>query len=249
MLWYNCHMSKTSKNQLTEGKGAKRKVAVFDIDGTIFRSSLLIEMVEALIEEKIFPENTREIYRKAFEKWTNREGSYEDYIMAVVRAFMQNIKGLDAKVFSRIAEKVITDNNNKVYTYTRDLIKKLKKKNYFILAISHSPQVLVENFCKKYGFDKTYGRIYEVGADNKFTGVTLFEEFISDKSQVLLRAVEKEGLTLKGSVGVGDTESDIVLLKMVEEPICFNPNKNLYTFAKRQGWKVVVERKDVVYNI
>lgn len=249
MLWYNCHMSKTSKNQLTEGKGAKRKVAVFDIDGTIFRSSLLIEMVEALIEEKIFPENTREIYRKAFEKWTNREGSYEDYIMAVVRAFMQNIKGLDAKVFSRIAEKVITDNNNKVYTYTRDLIKKLKKKNYFILAISHSPQVLVENFCKKYGFDKTYGRIYEVGADNKFTGVTLFEEFISDKSQVLLRAVEKEGLTLKGSVGVGDTEGDIVLLKMVEEPICFNPNKNLYTFAKRQGWKVVVERKDVVYNI
>jgi len=27
----------------------KRRVAVFDIDGTLFRSSLLIELVEALI--------------------------------------------------------------------------------------------------------------------------------------------------------------------------------------------------------
>jgi len=237
------------KKEVIKSKISKRKVAVFDIDGTIFRSSLLIETVEVLIKEKIFPENTRNIYTKAYERWTDREGEYGDYIDAVVQAFMKNMKGLDTKVFSRIAEKVIALNNDKVYTYTRDLIKELKKKNYFILAISHSPQILVENFCRKFGFDKTYGRIYEVGVDNKFTGVTLFEEFISNKSKVLLRAVEKEGLTLKGSVGVGDTESDIVLLKMVEKPICFNPNKKLYTEAKHNGWKVVVERKDMIYNI
>jgi len=29
----------------------KRKVAIFDIDGTIFRSSLLVELLEALIAE------------------------------------------------------------------------------------------------------------------------------------------------------------------------------------------------------
>ncbi len=237
------------KKDVKKSKISKQKVAVFDIDGTIFRSSLLIEVVEVLIKEKIFPENTRNTYLKAYERWTDREGEYGDYIDAVVQAFMQNIKGLDVTVFSKITEKVIAENNNKVYTYTRDLIKELKKKNYFILAISHSPQILVENFCKKYGFDKTYGRIYEAGVDNKFTGVTLFEEFISDKSKVLLRAVEKERLTLKGSVGVGDTESDIVLLKMVEKPICFNPNKKLYKEAKRNGWKVVVERKDMIYNI
>ncbi|GAI32477.1 unnamed protein product, partial [marine sediment metagenome] len=36
-------------------------------------------------------------------------------------------------------------------------------------------------------------------------------------------------------VGVGDTESDIAFLKMVEKPICFNPNKKLYQYAKRVG--------------
>jgi phosphoserine phosphatase len=36
---------------------------------------------------------------------------------------------------------------------------------------------------------------------------------------------------------------------MVETPICFNPNKKLYEYAKRSGWKIVVERKDVIYDL
>jgi len=32
-----------------------KKLAIFDIDGTIFRSSLTIELLESLIEEGVFP--------------------------------------------------------------------------------------------------------------------------------------------------------------------------------------------------
>ena len=72
---------------------------------------------------------------------------------------------------------------------------------------------------------------------------------MQDKAKVLQRAVAKEGLTLKDSYGVGDTESDIPLLKLVEHPVCFNPNQKLYTYAKHAGWPIVVERKDVVYKL
>ena len=226
-----------------------RKVAIFDIDGTIFRSSLLIEVTEALIKEKIFPKNAREIYKKEFRQWTERKGSYEDYIMAVVKAYLKNIKGVKHKDFSKVAKKVIAENNNKVYIYTRDLVKELKKKNYYLLAISNSPQEMVWDFCKKLGFDKTYGRVYGLDKNDKYTGEVLYLDLISDKSKILKRAIEKQGLTLKGSIGVGDTEGDIPLMKIVEKPICFNPNKNLYDVAKQHGWEVVVERKDVVYEM
>ena len=63
------------------------------------------------------------------------------------------------------------------------------------------------------------------------------------------RAVEKENLTLQHSIGVGDTETDIPFLEMVAKPICFNPNSKLYRYAKRMKWDVVVERKDVVYEL
>jgi phosphoserine phosphatase len=59
----------------------------------------------------------------------------------------------------------------------------------------------------------------------------------------------KHKLTLKGSVGVGDSEGDISFLEQVENPICFNPNRILYRHALLSGWKVVVERKDVIYEI
>ena len=226
-----------------------KKVAIFDIDGTIFRSSLLIELTDALIQEGIFSSRVRKLYARAAENWLNRKGPYEEYINAVIRAFRQNIKGVRYQEFSKIAKKVVAFHKNRVYSYTRDLVKNLRKKNYYLLAISHSPQKVVKEFCKKMGFDKIYGQLYEIDRQKRFTGKILHLELISDKAKILKRVIEKEKLTLRGSVGVGDTESDVSFLKMVGKPICFNPNQKLYQYAKRAGWKVVVERKDVIYNL
>lgn len=226
-----------------------KKAAIFDIDGTIFRSSLLIEITEALIKEGVFPQKARNIYDKAYESWSNRKGSYEKYIGNVIKAFERNIKGVSRNDFVKVAKKVVASHQSRVYRYTRGLVKELKKKNYYLLAISNSPKEIVDEFCKKWGFSKVYGRVYEVGRNEKFTGRILYLDLISDKAKVLRRAVKKENLTLQGSVGIGDSESDIAFLKLVERPICFNPNSKLYQRAKFSGWEVVVERKDVIYKI
>lgn len=226
-----------------------KKVAIFDIDGTVFRSSLLIELTDALIQEGIFPSRARKLYSQAYGNWLDRKGPYEEYIEAVVEAFKQNIKGVQYNEFSKIAKKVTAFHKDRVYRYSRDIIRDLKKKNYYLLAISHSPQKVVKEFCKEMEFDKIYGQIYETDIKKKFTGKVLYAEIIKDKAEILKRAIEKEKLTLKGSVGIGDTESDIAFLKMVEKPICFNPNQKLYQHAKNAGWKIIVERKDVVYQL
>jgi phosphoserine phosphatase len=75
------------------------------------------------------------------------------------------------------------------------------------------------------------------------------EHLILNKAAILKRAVEKENLTLAHSIGVGDTETDVPFLEMVARPICFNPNMKLYKYAKRMKWDVIVERKDVVYEL
>jgi len=226
-----------------------KKVAIFDIDGTIFRSSLIIELTDALVQEGIFSSKVRKFYVRAAENWLNRKGPYEEYIWAVIKAFRQNIKGVHYKEFSKIAKKVVAFHQNRIYRYSRDIIRNLKNKGYYLLAISNSPKKIVEEFCKKLGFNKVYGQIYETDSQKRFTGRVLYLELISDKAKILKRAIEKENLTLKGSVGVGDTESDIGFLKMVEKPICFNPNKKLYQHARHAGWKIVVERKDVIYHL
>jgi phosphoserine phosphatase len=48
---------------------------------------------------------------------------------------------------------------------------------------------------------------------------------------------------------VGDTESDVSMLEIVEQPIAFNPNQNLKEIAEKKGWKIIVEKKDVIYDL
>lgn len=225
-----------------------KKVAIFDIDGTIFRSSLLIELVEVLIEEGSFPASVRAEYEHEKVKWLDRKGDYEAYIMAVVRVFIKHIKGMHYDEFTKAAKIVVDRYRHRTYLFTEDLIKNLKKDGYYLLAISQSPKGILDMFCKEVGFDKVYGRIYETDENLRFTGKVVDEEVISLKANIVRRAVEKEGLTLEGSVGVGDTEGDISLLELVDRPICFNPNAKLYERAVKEGWEIFVERKDVVYD-
>jgi HAD superfamily phosphoserine phosphatase-like hydrolase len=159
------------------------------------------------------------------------------------------MKGLPEKAFVDAAHIVVDRYRDRVYLYARELIAELKKKDYYLLAISNSPKGILDIFCDVLGFDKVYGRYYEVGQDKKYTGKIIDEHMIANKANLLKRAVKNNNLTLKGSVGVGDTESDISFLRLVEHPICFNPNANLFKHAKRRHWKVVVERKDVIYKL
>ncbi len=226
-----------------------KKLAIFDVDGTIFRSSLLIQIVDELVAEGIFKPSIRNSYAREHESWLNRKGNYELYIRGVIDAFEKNIIGVKYDDLRRASHKVVVAHKNRTYRFTKELVSELKKKNYFVLAISHSPKLVVENFCKTLGFSKVYGMMGELDKDAKFTGKMLFEDLIFDKAKILKRALDKGGLTLVGSIGVGDTESDIPFLKMVDRPICFNPNIKLYKYAKKSGWEIVVERKDVIYKI
>ncbi len=228
----------------------KRRIAIFDIDGTIFRSSLLIELVDALIQAEIFPASARRLYAKSFRVWLDRKGSYENYINDVVRAFLKYIKGVGYKDFYRVASQVILFHKNRVYRYTRDLVADLKKRHYYLVAISNSPIEIVEAFAKKeLGFDDVYGRKYEVDSRGKFTGRIENIGLMLDKAAALEDLVARSGLSLEDSMGVGDSEADIAFLEKVKHPICFNPNRELYEHAKISGWKIVVERKDVIYFV
>jgi HAD superfamily hydrolase (TIGR01490 family) len=227
----------------------KQKVAFFDIDGTVFRSSLFIELVDKLIEEEVFPLKARGEYEMAYQLWLDREGEYEAYINAMIQTFYNHIKGVHYGTVADLGKEVVAAHSKRVYRYTRDLITELKADNYYIVAISQSPKAILDDFCKEYGFDKVYGRMYEIGPTDRFTGVVTDEHIIQNKANIIKRVFEKEEVTPEGSVAVGDTEGDIPMLESVARPICFNPNDALYSYAKQMRWKTVVERKDVIYEL
>lgn len=177
----------------------KQPVAVFDIDGTIFRSSLVIELTSTLIAAGIFPDTAREDYRQSFEDWQNRDGEYETYIQAVTHAFAKHVAGIKKGHIDTIAETVIDNLSRRTYRYTRDLIEKFKN-DYLLIAISGSPEVIVREFCQVYGFDDYSATGYGI-KDGRYDGT--FKRSIHRKDEILEALVSKHGLSLEKSIEIG----------------------------------------------
>ena len=227
----------------------KKKLAIFDIDGTIFRGCLQIELMKTLVYHKIFPKAAEKMVNKEYFAWVERRGTYQAYIEKVMKVFNQMIRGCKHKDIKRLSQRVANYFKDRKYVFTRDLIKKLKKEKYFLVAISGSPAEIVEEFNKHLKFDLAFGSIYEIDPRQKIYTGRVLESRLRNKDAVFDKFLDKTKITLRGSIGVGDTENDVGFLKLVERPIAFNPNANLAKIAKKNGWRIVVERKDVIYKI
>lgn len=226
------------------------KLAIFDIDGTIFRSSLLIELVHEFVAEAIFPKKVLAEIENDYLAWVDRKGSYENYILKVVQVYASNIQGVKEVDVTRAARKVIGEQKNRMYRFTRDLIKDCRKNDYYLVAVSGSPHEIVTTFVKTMNFDAAFGTLYET-KNGVYTGRIALDNTVRDKAKVIKLFLEDYNLAanLKKSLAVGDTEGDIPTLSLVGEPIAFNPNQGLLREAKKQKWRVVVERKDVIYSL
>lgn len=226
----------------------KTKLAVFDIDGTIFRKNLAFELINELAWMKVFNPGVRKQLVEHYSNWLDHEGVYEDYRKALVRLYEENIKGCTKAEVVKASQLVVPFFKNRTYIFANQLIAQLRRDNYVIIAISGSPHEIVQEYNKHLKFDAVFGTIYELDKQDCYTGGTIFEP-PKDKGQVVRQYIAENNLTLEGSIGVGDTESDAKVLELVENPIAFNPNANLKKIAEENNWRIVVEKKDVIYEI
>lgn len=226
----------------------KEKFAIFDIDGTIFRKNLAFELIDELAWLKIFNIYVRNELVRLYSRWLDHEGTYEEYRKALVVLYAENLKGCRQEQIMEASKKAVPFYKDRTYIFTNQLIAKLKKENYNIIAISGSPSEIVEEYNRYLKFDAVFGSVYEVDEQGIYTGQATFEPTIH-KGHVAKQYALENSLTFKYSYGIGDTESDAKILEIVENPIAFNPNFNLKKIAKERGWRIVVEKKDVIYEI
>ena len=226
----------------------KRKIAIFDIDGTIFRKNLAFELIEELVWMKIFDLSVRRKLTHFYNRWLEHKGVYVDYRKALVELYAQNIKGCRKEDILKASREVVPFYKDRTYNFADKLIAKFKKEKFCIIAISGSPSEIVEEYNRYFHFDSVFGSVYEVNSQGIYTGRTIFEPPLY-KGQVAKQYIAENNISLAGSYGIGDTESDIKFLEIVENPIAFNPNSNLKKVAEKKGWKIVVEKKDVIYEI
>ncbi|MGC1176526.1 MAG: HAD family phosphatase [Candidatus Saccharimonadales bacterium] len=225
-----------------------RPFAVFDIDGTLIRWQLYHAIGDALAKQGIIDAAKFQQVRAARMNWKKRssEDSFTEYEHQLIKVFDQALPGQAVSILQAAIDTVFDEYKEQVYTYTRDLIQELKAKNYLLFAVSGSPSMIVQKMADYYGFDDWAATRYAV-KNGRFTGEK--DLSVTKKPALLKQLISTHQADSKDSIGVGDSEGDISMLELTERPIAFNPTKQLFEHAKQQGWQIVLERKNVVYQL
>ncbi len=226
-----------------------KKFAAFDIDGTLFRSGLYREVVYELLVTGKAPAELAQAFSQHEIDWKTRKHSdaFKVYERVMAETFDTVLTRIKYSDFDEAAMSVFERLGGYVYTYTRDLVAELKRQGYSLIAISGSQEELVKLFADKYGFDVWVGQHYERGDNGYFTGNIVKTH--DGKDAILRRIVSEHGLDFEGSIAVGDSRGDVGMLSIVEQPIAFNPDNDLFAAAKQNNWTVVVERKNMIYQL
>lgn len=225
-----------------------KKFAVFDIDGTLIRWQLYHAIVNRLAKKNLLKPGAREQLQSALMHWKNRESeaAFHEYENALIAIYESSLSFIQPTLFDETIDEIVKEYKKQTYLYTRNLVKQLKRQGYFLIALSGSHEEIVEHIAKTYGFDTSVGTRYERNEEG-FTG----KKYIASlhKKTELERLIKLHDLSLKDSYAIGDSKTDAVMLEMVDNPIAFNPNQELYIIAKQEGWTIIVERKNVIYQL
>ena len=229
--------------------------AFLDIDGTLYRNSLMIEHFKKLVKyEVVDPGVWHTSVKDAFIEWRKRVGEYEDYMLELVDIYYAALKGRRAADLEFISNQVINLNGDIVYKYTRNRIYWHKQMGHKVFFISGSPDFLVEKMAKKYDIDGFRGTGYCTDPEGRYTGeVTPMWDSIS-KNQAIDELTAQYDIDLSKSYAYGDTNGDYAMLLKVGNPVAINPASDLLQNIKShdilsKNTTIIVERKDVIYKL
>lgn len=225
-----------------------KKFAVFDIDGTLFRSGLYREVAYEMMKSGVLPKEILDETTIKNREWRHRThgNAFEEFEMLMIDRIDEQLPHIRIDDYEEAAQIVLEKKAENVYVYTRDLIRELKAQGYYLIAISGSQAELVGPFAEKYGFDTWVGQQWERG-DEYFTGNIVHTH--TNKDLIIKDLMERLDLTLKNSVAVGDSNGDTGMLALVEHPIAFNPTHELFEKAVENGWTIILERKNMIYTL
>lgn len=232
----------------------KRKAAFFDIDGTLFRNSLLLEHFRLLTKDGIISkEDWEKDIKPLYQRYQNRQGAYEDYLDIASLFYQNNLKGIDKKTVEKYAKLVIEENKNKIYRVTKKAVKYHLDNDYLVFFISGSPDFLVKEYAEIYGAKESIATRYIFDEDGIFTGKVEAMWDSKNKLIALSYLVEKYDIDLNESHAYGDTNGDFSMLKSVGFAHAINPSYELIDKlykeeSLRNKTRIHVERKDVNYK-
>lgn len=213
--------------------------ATSDLDGTVFKMTVLETYTEWLSREGVFDQIPAEIVTaKNAWKNDNTEQTYTVHLGLLVKFFVEQIPGKSVSLLTEAARIVAGQQMHRRWNVTTSLLDTLLP-SHNLIAVSLMPEWLMKPFTEDLGFVALIGSTY-VAEDGVYTGEAHSINKAAEYTKV------RGGDTSKLDVHMGDTVGDSSLFALARRPVLFNPSWTLCEQAATKGMTIITSHKDVV---
>jgi len=225
---------------------------IFDLDGTLTLKNkfLMTNFARYLTSKNIFSKDNFAIIEKDKRSYFEKKITYRQAAFRLSSVYSIALKGVKISDIEKEAEKFVNEEVIKEYFYNyTEALANLMKKHGITIGISGAPKEVVVCLGKHLNFDLCHGTEVEV-EKGICTGRLKQNLIIKETKEAILEKIIRENkIDLSKSFGFGDTDQDLSFLSKVGNPIVLNPDNELLSIAKKNGWMILRAEDDVIGEI
>jgi HAD superfamily hydrolase (TIGR01490 family) len=217
-----------------EEKGA----AFFDLDRTLMAGSSAFQFGRAAYKSGLV--TRRQIARDAWENVHFRlRGSTDAGTDQLRERIGQMLEGVRVRELQRMAPDVLAGVLPRLYPQMLEIAYAHQDEGRPIFICTAASQEMAELMAIVLTFDGAVGSVSEV-VDGHYTGRAGGPfTYREGKAEAIRDLAEREGIDLAASWAYSDSESDLPMLRLVGHPVAVNPDAELGSVARAEGWEVL----------
>ncbi len=214
----------------------KRKIALFDIDKTMFDGYILFPLVAHLAENGAMSQDAALKIDNLYKDHKEKRIDYETFARLVLIEWALGLKDVSTQLVTEHTNNLVDDHIAQFFPFVSQVFASLWP-THDIYLTTGEPQFVAQAVQNTFSADGYLSTEFEVDGD-VFTGNV--QRFLASKSDKLAAISGLESThTLSESFAFGDSEADIEMLESVEHAFPTNPSSKLREVATIKGWEIV----------
>jgi len=222
-----------------------KKLAIFDLDGTLITSHLWLGIVKHHLKTK---ENLFSVFWYLFSHmalapfWKMKLIPTEKYYKSWGQDLALTMKGIKtdrAKViFEWLSDQYLLPTSKK---NVLERLKKHQEEGFLTFLTSGSFQELIKIIANRLDIDFAIGTELEQKSDEFSGKIILPFCFGQGKAEKVKKFLSEKNLKInfKESFAYSDSIFDLPMLELVGNPVAVEPDKKLLEIAKNKGWQII----------
>ncbi|MFD3330827.1 HAD family hydrolase [Streptomyces sp. NPDC058701] len=219
--------------------GSSMRVAVFDIDGTLYPDVLSWTLPEWLVSTGACPASRFVELRHFLCGVGATEGVTEGLALLpkAYELFAQALAEVRVTDLENAAENLWRQKKGLLFPFSHSLMQSIAAARCVPVLISRGPDIIVRQVAKSLDVSLYRGTRFQVKA-SRYTGEIFYRDNMKTKKEFLFDLFDSP-INLDGSMAVGNTLHDAQILELVGFPYAFEPSQGLTEVALERGWPIV----------